>query len=925
MKKKNLLLASIMMLFSFSLFAQTYDLRQMTPATFQAGGGPEWSFERYTYASGDYKALTLYTDSSVVNWYDIYVPEWINGVKLGEAENLAIGGDNIWQANKRFAWADSIRPAGRPALTYWPYVSEDFEVYPTKEATSIISFKAPANGYYKVNYTLQRQDGGVGIPLKALTRFRYKGETKVNALSTMSNEVSFGDNSTQIDYGDAVWADIRETLPRFTPNTPESFVFAFKAEANDIVSFEIDCRQIPIVQTSSWARDAWGRTNWKELKIEKVSESEAKGVTSYCDPYDDSALDPMWEAYDELEAYVNNANIGYEYGQYPPTAVAIVQALLAEINTMYDNNAITGMNAVVYLAKLEEAKIVFDASKITIDYTAQGNYRLFPYTEEQAAEHAAIFSKDVASVWDFGTYVPTNGVYKVFGIEGGTYNASGQWKNANAWYDGAGEWMFVASDGNIHPTTTKSPVIYFTAPVDGVYRVGATIRRLTINPNLQNPFWARFRFLPEGASTIAKEVTMGFDVEYGNRNAGDGLVPKSSDFYVNMKAGDRITFEEDAYTSNSNGNGGSIWDRLYVLSTEDGDHYYSTADAEASGAYYNPYGAAGDFTELSALIGEANAFIATVTIGDEAGSYPEAAKEALETAIAKSQALVSAATAAQPFIEIEITSLKAALATFKGSKIFLLMSEAADAQNVFESGLYYLRVKGTNYYLTSPTVYDLNSNTRGALTLQVLHTESLTEQTGQVWNIQYNVNANSLNPARYTIVSELDGDTWTYETDLAGHVMENGQFGVGGTVTAQSATGDNYTWRNHSIYYDGAAYCLYNVRNNWSLMFAVNEETGATVFSTSPAKEAIWDIVKFGNLSGINEVSSASVGVISTAGGIKVTGISTATVNVYNLLGTLVSKNTAISDGSFIPLSQGFYIVNVINEGKSITTKVIVK
>jgi hypothetical protein len=106
---------------------------------------------------------------------------------------------------------------------------------------------------------------------------------------------------------------------------------------------------------------------------------------------------------------------------------------------------------------------------------------------------------------------------------------------------------------------------------------------------------------------------------------------------------------------------------------------------------YN-YGTKGDFSQLTALLAECNALLATITTGENPGEYPQAAVWELEDAIAEAQAKVDENKASQFLINSLIADLKAAYAAF-------LASIHAET-NTFDEGEYYIRLN--NLYLNNP-------------------------------------------------------------------------------------------------------------------------------------------------------------------------------------------------------------------------------
>ena len=89
-----------------TLSAQTYRLNEMSAETFANGGDAQWSFEKYTYETGAYSKLSMFTDKSTCNYLDIYQPERAGGQLITEIDGVEPAGEFTWASNLRWAWCD---------------------------------------------------------------------------------------------------------------------------------------------------------------------------------------------------------------------------------------------------------------------------------------------------------------------------------------------------------------------------------------------------------------------------------------------------------------------------------------------------------------------------------------------------------------------------------------------------------------------------------------------------------------------------------------------------------------------------------------------------------------------------------------------------------------------------------------------------
>jgi hypothetical protein len=351
------------------------------------------------------------------------------------------------------------------------------------------------------------------------------------------------------------------------------------------------------------------------------------------------------------------------------------------------------------------------------------------------------------------------------------------------------------------------------------------------------------------------------------------------------------------------------------------------------------YGTKGDFTQLTALIEEyaAIADAALVNPGEGVGQYPQDATLVLKDSISSAQNLVDADAASQFLINEQIDVLKIAYEAFLATAgSAMVYPEELGAEYHFESGLYYIEVG--NYYLTVPE--SGANNTYLQLRPYIGNEDKI--NNNQVWNIQYNAMfSDPLSElALYSIVSdvaaydvEYDSSTATWISDGAWHLDEQGRMKTGGTAVAQSLDGDNYTWREHRIYYNGEAYSIVNDHDNAAIVFA-NETENETPQAKAGYKKfnfrfrAIDDVVSNPKLPDAIRKPSAITDkslIRGTRGEIVISGADAGSpVYVYDISGRLIQTVKAGSNETRIAAVPGLYIVKVSGQ-HPVANKVIVR
>ena len=154
---------------SLTANAQTWKLTELSDGAFAQGGDEQWSFEKFTYQTGSYTSFTMFGGHSTVNYVDIYQPERVGGIRVQDISGVVPNGEYTWANNTRQAWYDTEWNDEEPTRTHanekFVYVSRlaeldnAFEVCGNKQYTPSISFWVPADGFYKVEGSIIRQDG----------------------------------------------------------------------------------------------------------------------------------------------------------------------------------------------------------------------------------------------------------------------------------------------------------------------------------------------------------------------------------------------------------------------------------------------------------------------------------------------------------------------------------------------------------------------------------------------------------------------------------------------------------------------------------------------------------------------------------------------------------------------------------------------
>lgn len=928
--------------------AQTYDLYDVTEDAFKLGGNTSagWSFEHYTKSTGLYGAFSLYGDSSYINQYDNYGPYRFGGELKGSADESVVTGLGkffMGYAN-HFKSLYLTKPTNLNVETiYMGYKDSKFESLATPTESPAFVFTVPAEGYYKIEYTVQNQDAPTakfGSYPMIVNRYRYATQSNINYANSggdMGFNVSYSQGGIQVLTGNTLPDNTIADRTWYTPFAPESHYFYFYGKQGDKVTLE----------QSQGAGCWWNATRWYALKATTVTSSEATADSRYVNPYAAPDLTALNVLYDEAYDLNQNANAGKEKGQYKAADIASFNGVYEQFLAVYPDG-INIMNVKVWEQTLAAA--IATLKKQVNEVTWANHYKLFPYDttdDAEVAQHTSWYTEQssdlVNSRWKFFSYANATGKYTKIA----NYASAGKYTATNSWYDSSNEWFYIGLDGALHPLTTKQPAILFTAPVDGYYKVYSGIQRTNASPP-DKKMYQRCRFIPStydvAAMVVPKESYLIAQPFGSGTTTAARLVEVDTSYYVKLKAGDHLSFELDCYTVNSNSSANSKWTKIAIIDLQ--KEYSSEAEiltminADATRTFINPY-KVGNFASLSSYIGKGDSLLQVTSgkIGVELGQYPALSKELFTEVLNDSKDIVSENTANQFEIDAQLATLKTAFITYQQSRVNAICTPSGSAvgsltdAGKLPSGYYYIK-SPEGYYLTAPSAF--GSTMYYAKKIVGLNADPI--MTAQVFNIQYNAAYDTDTYKRYTLVSVLNdanGGTWT-DVDGVGHINENGKFLTGNTATAQSTTGNNHTWRNHSIYFDGTSYCFYNIYNLWSndikAVLSAEQLTGTSLSQLSGQKDFYYNLVPIANdnenYSGIHDTDiQSSVTVRSIGGQVLISNAEVGDiVEIYDLSGRLIKKVILSDNNQAIGLgSNGLYMVKVVGKNTKVTAKVVIQ
>ncbi|MCQ2095251.1 MAG: hypothetical protein MJY59_00720 [Bacteroidaceae bacterium] len=640
--------------------AQTLRLTDMTLEQFMDGGANGFSFQKYTSADG-FSDFAVCSDSSTVNYVDVYQVEHVGGRLICEIDGVVNNGELTWASNTRTAWHDSlfvnVRNDSKSRFVYVgfdPREGYGFELNGNDEKTAAINFTAPEDGCYRFSGSVIRQDIGEGFgSLDIVPLFRF-GKDLGTVLET---GLDFPYTSTAGTRPD--WDGTSSSLAggggcRYLDQEPTAFTFAMNLRKGDIVSFVEDTRNVPL--NSAWARDFQARSFMQSLDAEKVDASEAAGEDLFVDPYRTVDFGALIDYIDELEQDIIGMEVGTDFGQVSRESVDAFYAVVEQIRQDHENGRINSLNEATYYEKVRAAYDAVVASEVRMDLGCEGNYVLWNGVKGDDGSitvtgDAELMSHNEDAPWGFYRH-SNNGTYTRLTA----HDSSNQSKEV-AWYKGSNDWFYITDNGAFHPMTSDAPTVVFKAPEDGIYNVIYNVVRPNPNPKVENPLYVRNFFHKGGLQTV--EYKTGdvnndiYAVEYGSvANDGmGGMAPVDGNFYVYMKAGDVVTTEIDCYTTNRNSSAGTQFNKFFIISRINEEEPITAKMAAESGKlFFNLY-EAGDPTRLTNAIYDAVTIMDEIgeeNIGHESGKYDETLYQTLLGLLEEASAAIDAAEAGDP-------------------------------------------------------------------------------------------------------------------------------------------------------------------------------------------------------------------------------------------------------------------------------------
>ena len=215
---------------------------------------------------------------------------------------------------------------------------------------------------------------------------------------------------------------------------------------------------------------------------------------------------------------------------------------------------------------------------------AADNYKLQPYHDADAdaallvtgymdlpTAEQAIYSGVVASPWKFGNYATATQKFLIYN------NVNASWSGTQ-WGPLSGVCPIVFEGQSYQNNADFSPVTFFVAPAAAIYKVstGFQYQSTQGKPTAGSSL---FQFKANGGTSV---VNMNFGKNYIDKTV------LSSDFYVNLHAGDTIAFNQICTLW---GDPFCVWTKLQVMGNNGGVAFTET-EATQSGLYFDNYSTA---------------------------------------------------------------------------------------------------------------------------------------------------------------------------------------------------------------------------------------------------------------------------------------------------------------------------------------------
>ena len=567
------------------------------------------------------------------------------------------------------------------------------------------------------------------------------------------------------------------------------------------------------------------------------------------------------------------------------------------------------------------------------------------YTDAQTAQKAIYHNEVSASPWKFGSYEFATQKFLIY------TDATANW-DGNQWGRLDGFCPIVWEGHSFVNNADFSPVIFYVAPANAIYKVSAGFQyqssrgQTTAGSSL-------FQFKAKDGSTVV-------DMNFGKNYTDHTIL--NSDFYVNMHAGDTITFNQ---TCTLWGDPYCGWTKLQVMGNDNGIAF-TAAEANLSGFYFDNYLVVTDFSFLNAKIAASEALIASTEQNSVPVTFPPFQISKFQPVIdAAKNFVLNQPNATQLEINAQLATLTSAYTQFSTTFIITPQADAANNYKLFGYG-----------DIDSDALLLVNAGTYGDVeTAQkaIVHNEvaspwkfgtyefetqkfliysdataswngsqwgSLNNDCPIVWNGYTFVFATNFSPVIFFVAPKsaiyLVSTNFQYSS-TQGKATEGSDFfqfkskdgtpvvdmNFGGSYTQDSPTipsdffvnlhaGDTITFNQTATMW-GDPFC------QWKNIQVFGNENGVAYTQAMATGSGIY----FNNypvVNGINQTLSTSLKIMTVDNGIRVITDKAAQVTVYNIAGMAVKKCIIKSD-EIISLNKGAYIVKSGNTIKKVIVK----
>jgi len=582
------------------------------------------------------------------------------------------------------------------------------------------------------------------------------------------------------------------------------------------------------------------------------------------------------------------------------------------------------------------------------DSDANSLVNALTFPDAQTAQKAIYHNEVSTSPWKFGSYEFATQKFLIY------TDATANWDANNSQWGRFDGFCPIVWEGHSFVNNADfSPVIFYVAPANAIYKVSASFQYQS-DHNQATAGSSLFQFKAKDGSTVV-------DMNFG-KNYTDHTV-LNSDFYVNLHAGDTITFNQ---TCTLWGDPFCQWTKLQVSGNDNGIEF-TAAEANLSGFYFDNYVVATDFSFLNAKIAASEALIVSTEQNSIKGTYPPAEIAKFQTVIDGAKTFVlNQPNATQLVINAQLATLTSAFTYFSTTFVITVQPDAANNYKLFGTGDAdsdaMLLVKAGTYgdaetaqkaifhnEVASPWKFgtydfatqkfliysDETANWNGS------QWGSLNNDCPIVWDGHTFVFAADFSPVIFFVAPKagiyLVSTNFKYQSthgsDTSGSDFFQFKSNDGSSVMDMSF-GGGYDQNNPTVLADffvnlheGDTISFNQTATLWGDPFCqwVNlqvsgNENGAAYTSEMATGSGIY----FNNYpvmpNGINKTADNTLKIFNVEKGIRVITDKAALVSVYNIAGIAVKKSIVNSD-EVISLSQGAYIV------KSGTTirKVLVK